>query len=130
MQTRIQKPVVHLLKSESSVPVSSNEFIKARAFSYAAEIEYSQGGIVSKTVLKKQTGNISLFSFDTGEALSEHTAPFDAVIQVVEGKGEIIIDGKSHLLVAGETIVMPANVPHAVKAPERFKMVLTMIRSS
>ncbi|MCU0362236.1 MAG: cupin domain-containing protein [Bacteroidales bacterium] len=110
--------------------MSSNEFEKAKSFVYKESIDYSSGGIVSKTVLKKQTGNISLFSFDSGEALSEHTAPFDAVIQVVEGKGEIIIDGKSHFLSEGETIIMPANIPHAVRAPERFKMVLTMIRSS
>jgi quercetin dioxygenase-like cupin family protein len=110
--------------------MSSNEFEKAKAFDYNRSIEYSEGGIVSKTVLKKQTGNISLFSFDKGESLSEHTAPFDAVIQVVDGRGEIIIDGKSHLLETGETIIMPANIPHAVKAPERFKMVLTMIRSN
>jgi quercetin dioxygenase-like cupin family protein len=110
--------------------MSANEFEKAKAFSYNNSVEYSEGGIVSKTVLKKQTGNISLFSFDKGEALSEHTAPFDAVLQVVDGRGEIIIDGKSHFLETGETIIMPANIPHAVKAPERFKMVLTMIRSS
>jgi quercetin dioxygenase-like cupin family protein len=110
--------------------MSSNEFEKARAFSFNDSIEYSKGGIVSKTVLKKQTGNISLFSFDKGEALSEHTAPFDAVIQVVDGKGEITIGGKPYIVEAGETIIMPANISHAVKALEKFKMVLTMIRSS
>jgi len=110
--------------------MDSNEFEKARIFSFAESIEYSEGGIVSKTVLKKSTGNISLFSFAKGEALSEHTAPFDAMIQVVEGKGEIIIGGKSFFLEAGQTIIMPANIPHAVKAVEKFKMVLTMIRSN
>jgi quercetin dioxygenase-like cupin family protein len=110
--------------------MSGNEFEKAKVFSFNESVEYSDGGIVSKTVLKKQTGNISLFSFDKGEALSEHTAPFDAMIQVVDGRGEIIIDGKSYFLEAGHVIIMPANIPHAVKAVERFKMVLTMIKSS
>jgi quercetin dioxygenase-like cupin family protein len=109
--------------------MESKEFEKGKAFNFNDSIEYSDGGIVSKTVLKKETGNISLFSFDKGEALSEHTAPFDAVLQVVDGKGEIIIGGKSNILEAGQTIIMPANITHAVKAMEKFKMVLTMIRS-
>jgi len=110
--------------------MGSNEFEKGKAFSFNDSVDYSEGGIVSKTVLKKETGNISLFSFDKGEALSEHTAPFDAIIHVVDGKGEIIIGGKSNILEAGQTIIMPANIPHAVKAVERFKMVLTMIKSN
>ena len=110
--------------------MGSNEFEKAKTFSFNDSIEYSDGGIVSKTVIKKETGNISLFSFDKGEALSEHTAPFDAMIEVVDGKGEITIGGKSNILETGQTIIMPANIPHAVKAVERFKMVLTMIKSS
>jgi quercetin dioxygenase-like cupin family protein len=109
--------------------MSTNEFEKSKAFSFNDSIEYSDGGIVSKTVMKKETGNISLFSFDKGEALSEHTAPFDAMINVVDGKGEIIIGGKSFLIEAGQSIIMPANITHAVKAVEKFKMVLTMIRS-
>jgi quercetin dioxygenase-like cupin family protein len=110
--------------------MSSNEFEKSKVFSFNESIEYSEGGIVSKTVLKKQTGNISLFSFAKGEALSEHTAPFDAVIQVVDGTGEITIGGTPYIVKTGETIIMPANISHAVKAIENFKMVLTMIRSS
>jgi quercetin dioxygenase-like cupin family protein len=110
--------------------MASNEFEKSKVFSFKDSVEYADGGIVSKTVLKKQTGNISLFSFVKGEALSEHTAPFDALIQVVDGRGEILIGGKSFFLGTGESIVMPANIPHAVKAEENFKMVLTMIRSS
>jgi quercetin dioxygenase-like cupin family protein len=108
----------------------SNEFEKSKVFSFNESVEYSEGGIVSKTVLKKQTGNISLFSFGKGEALSEHTAPFDAMITVVDGKGEVIIGGKSFILTAGQTIIMPANITHAVNAVEKFKMVLTMIKSS
>lgn len=108
----------------------SNEFEKSKVFSFSESVEYSDGGIVSKTVLKKQTGNISLFSFAKGEALSEHTAPFDAMITVVDGTGEVIIGGKSFTLTAGQTIIMPANITHAVNAVEKFKMVLTMIKSS
>ena len=110
--------------------MAANEFEKSKTFIYNESIEYSEGAIVSKTVLKKETGNISLFAFAEGEALSEHTAPFDALIEVVDGKGEIIIGGKSNILETGQTIIMPANIPHAVKAVERFKMVLTMIKSS
>lgn len=108
----------------------SSEFEKAKVFTFNDSIEYAKGGIISKTVLKKQTGNISLFSFDKGEALSEHTAPFDAMIQVVDGKGEITIGGKPYIVESGQTIIMPANISHSVKAVEKFKMVLTMIRSS
>jgi len=109
--------------------METNEFEKAKVFSFNDSVEYASGGILSKTVLKKETGNISLFSFAKGEALSEHTAPFDAMIQVVDGKGEVIIGGKSFILESGQSIIMPAGIPHAVKAVERFKMVLTMIKS-
>jgi quercetin dioxygenase-like cupin family protein len=110
--------------------MSSNEFTKSTVFGFSSSVEYAPGAIVSKTVLKKETGNISLFAFDKGEALSEHTASFDALIQVVDGKSEVTIGGKQFLINAGESIILPANVPHAVKAVEKFKMVLTMIRSS
>jgi quercetin dioxygenase-like cupin family protein len=110
--------------------MESNEFEKAKVFSFNESVDYSDGGIVSKTVLKKQTGNISLFSFAEGEALSEHTAPFDAMITVVDGRGEVIIGGESFILTSGQTIIMPANITHAVNAVEKFKMVLTMIKSN
>jgi quercetin dioxygenase-like cupin family protein len=109
--------------------MAPNEFEKSKTFSYSESVDYAEGAIVSKTVLKKESGNISLFAFAKGEALSEHTAPFDALIQVVDGEGEIIINGKSHYLKTGQSIILPANIPHAVKAPERFKMVLIMIKS-
>ncbi|MCF8348768.1 MAG: cupin domain-containing protein [Bacteroidales bacterium] len=108
--------------------MSNNEFIKGEKFSYNDSISYADQAVVSKHIIKKETGNISLFAFDKGEGLSEHTAPFDAVVHVIDGKADIIIDGKSNLLHAGETIIMPANLPHALIAIERFKMVLTMIR--
>jgi quercetin dioxygenase-like cupin family protein len=110
--------------------MNANEFERAKVFSFRESIDYSDGGIVSKTILKKQTGNISLFSFAKGEALSEHTAPFDAMITVVDGRGEVVIGGKSFFLEAGQSIIMPANITHAVNAVEKFKMVLTMIKSS
>jgi quercetin dioxygenase-like cupin family protein len=110
--------------------MGSSEFEKSKVFSFSDSVDYSDGGIVSKTVLKKETGNISLFSFDKGEALSEHTAPFDAMITVVDGKGEVIIGGKSFILTSGQSIIMPANIAHAVNAVEKFKMVLTMIKSN
>jgi quercetin dioxygenase-like cupin family protein len=115
---------------ENRIHMNTNEFEKAKIFSFNESVDYSEGGIVSKTVLKKQTGNISLFSFAKGEALSEHTAPFDAMITVVDGRGEVVIGGKSFLLEAGQSIIMPANITHAVNAIEKFKMVLTMIKSS
>ena len=106
----------------------SNEFEKASKFRFTSEVDYSEGGIVSKNVLKQANGNISLFAFDKGEGLSTHTAPFDAMVQVLEGKARVVIDGKSHDLEAGETIIMPANLPHSVEATEQFKMLLTMIK--
>jgi quercetin dioxygenase-like cupin family protein len=108
--------------------MEKNEFVKGEVFSFAGSVEYASGAIVSKTVLKKETGNISLFAFDKGEALSEHTAPFDALIQVVDGKGQVIIGGQPFEVTTGNSIIMPANIPHAVKAIEKFKMILTMIR--
>ena len=109
--------------------MGQNEFEKGQIFSFAESISYAEKAVVSKHILKKKTGNISLFAFDQGEELSEHTTPFDAMVLVVEGKVDIIIDGKSHLLVNGDSIIMPADIPHALKAVEKFKMVLTMIRS-
>lgn len=110
--------------------MQTNEFEKSRIFNLNDSVEYSDHGIVSKTVLKKETGNISVFSFDKGEGLSEHTAPFDAMIMVIDGKGEIIIGGQTFNLDAGQSIIMPGNVPHSVTAVEKFKMILIMIRSN
>jgi len=109
--------------------MGKNEFDKGLKFSFNDSIAYAENAVVSKQILKKETGNITLFAFDKGEGLSEHTTPFDAVVFVVDGKADIIIDGVSNLLVTGEAIIMPANIPHALKAVERFKMVLTMIKS-
>jgi quercetin dioxygenase-like cupin family protein len=95
----------------------------------AAElVSYQDGAIVSRTILEKPTGTVTVFAFDAGQALSEHTAPFDALVQVLEGRVAIRIAGKLHEVAAGQLIIMPANQPHALKATERFKMILTMIR--
>ena len=92
-------------------------------------VSYQDGSVVSRTLIKKKTGTVTLFAFDQGEALSEHTAPFDAMVYILDGKAEIIISGNSNILEKGNMIIMPANEPHALKAVERFKMVLTMVRS-
>lgn len=91
-------------------------------------IDYQDGSVVSKEVIKGKSGTVTLFAFDEGQGLSEHTAPFDALVYIIDGEAEIILSGKSNSLKAGEMIVMPANEPHALKALKRFKMMLTMIR--
>ena len=106
-----------------------SEIIKAEEFTLTASVEYSDSSVVSKTVVKKETGNVSLFAFDIGQGLSEHSAPFDAMVVVIDGTADIIIDKKSNILNAGESIIMPANIPHAVKAVAKFKMMLVMIKS-
>lgn len=103
-------------------------FEKGSILSLPQLIDYSEGGIISKQVLKNSNGNITLFSFDKNQALSEHTAPFDAVVQVLEGEVEIRIGGTPHILKMGETIIMPANISHALLALDKFKMLLTMIK--
>jgi len=104
-------------------------FEPGTAFRFDAKVEYSNGGIVSKKVLQKETGNVTLFAFDHDQKLSEHTAPFDALVQVLEGEAEIIIGGNPTILSANMSIIMPAGIPHAVNAISPFKMLLTMIRS-
>lgn len=91
-------------------------------------VDYQDGSIVSRTLLKRGGGTLTLFAFDAGQALSEHTAPFDAVVQVLDGQAELVIGGERVRATAGQTVLMPADVPHAVNAPARFKMLLVMIR--
>jgi quercetin dioxygenase-like cupin family protein len=95
----------------------------------AGLIDYQQGAVVSRTLIKKATGTVTLFAFDQGQELSEHTAPYDALVQVLDGDAQVTIGGEPLRLVAGQIVIMPADVPHAVKATGRFKMLLTMIRS-
>ena len=90
--------------------------------------EYSEGAIVSRTLIENDAGTVTLFAFDAGQGLSEHRAPFDALVQVLDGQGEFIIGEESHQVAAGQLILMPAEVPHSVRAQKRFKMMLTMLR--
>lgn len=92
-------------------------------------VNYQDGAVVSREIVKQPTGSVTLFAFDEGQGLSEHTAPFDALVQVLEGEAEISIAGNPHRMHCGEMILMPAGQPHALKALARFKMILTMIRS-
>lgn len=103
-------------------------FGKGKVLNLEEMVEYSSGGVISKQVLKNQSGNITLFSFDKGQDLTEHTAPFDAVVQVLDGEAQITIGGNPNLVRKGESIIMPANVSHALQAVEQFKMLLTMIK--
>lgn len=91
-------------------------------------VAYQAGAVVSREIVRKKTGSVTAFAFDQGEGLSEHTAPFDALVHVVDGVAEITVGGEPHRVSQGELILMPANVPHALKAVERFKMLLVMIR--
>ncbi|HSQ39743.1 MAG TPA: cupin domain-containing protein [Anaerolineales bacterium] len=101
---------------------------KAEILNLAEMVSYQTGSVVSRQIIKADAGNVTLFAFDADQELSEHTAPFDALVHVVEGEAEILISGNSFHLKTGEAIVMPANEPHAVKAIGQFKMLLTMIR--
>ena len=92
-------------------------------------VNYQEGAVVSRTLVKRQTGTITVFAFDAGQGLSEHTAAFDALVQIIEGNAEIMISGKPFPVESGEALLLPANQPHAVTALTRFKMLLTMIRS-
>ena len=105
------------------------KFVPAQVSKVASLVEYQPSAIVSREILKKPTGKVILFAFDAEEGLSEHTSPFDALVQVLEGEVEITVAGKPHHLTQGELILMPAGQPHALKAIQRFKMILTMLRS-
>lgn len=111
----------------------ANEVLQScvgRATLLSELVEYASGSVVSKTVLDKKAGSLTLFAFDKGQRLSEHTSPYDAVVQVLDGRVELAIGGEKIDASAGEIVIMPADVPHAVFAAERFKMLLTMVRSS
>jgi len=92
-------------------------------------VAYSDGAVVSKTLIDKKVGTVTLFSFDAGQGLSEHTAPYDAFVQVVDGEAQVTINGEPQIVAAGQMIIMPANIPHELKAVKRFKMLLVMIRA-
>jgi quercetin dioxygenase-like cupin family protein len=102
--------------------------LKGVSFNLEKHVDYADGAIVSKTLIKKDTGNITLFAFDAGQGLSEHTAPFDAVVYIMDGRADITIGGRTSTVNAGEMLIMPANVSHALHAGEKFKMLIVMIR--
>jgi quercetin dioxygenase-like cupin family protein len=109
--------------------LTENKKIVALAANLASLIEYQLGSVVSRTIVDKKAGTVTLFAFDEGEGLSEHTTPYDALVYVLDGEADIVISGKSVLLKKGEVTIMPANEPHALSAVTKFKMLLTMIRS-
>jgi quercetin dioxygenase-like cupin family protein len=101
----------------------------AQALTMTELITYQEGSVVSRTLIDKKIGTLTLFAFGAGEGLSEHTAPYDAVVQIVDGEADITIAGTVHHLVAGQMIIMPANQPHSLRSDKRFKMLLVMIRA-
>jgi len=111
-------------------PAPQSNSLPGACVAKAAElVSYQDGAVVSREIVRKPSGNVTLFAFDQGQGLSEHTAPFDALVQVLEGEAQIAIAGQPHRVRGGELILMPAGIPHALKALARFKMILTMIRS-
>jgi quercetin dioxygenase-like cupin family protein len=107
----------------------ANETIIARTVNVAGLIAYQEGSIVSRTVIDKPNGTVTVFAFDKGQALSEHTAPYDAIVHVLDGEVEVKISGKANIVKPGQMIVMPANDPHALKAVTPFKMMLIMVKA-
>ena len=107
----------------------NNESIIAKTVNAAGLIAYQEGSVVSRTVIDKPQGTVTIFAFDKGQALSEHTAPYDAVVHVLDGEVEVTISGKPSVVKPGEMIVMPANDPHALKALTPFKMMLIMVKA-
>jgi quercetin dioxygenase-like cupin family protein len=105
------------------------ESIEAKPASVLDLISYQEGAVVSREIIKKKTGTVTVFAFDEGQGLSEHTSPFDALVHVLEGEVQITISGTAFGLKGGDAIIMPANEPHALNATTKFKMILTMIRS-
>jgi quercetin dioxygenase-like cupin family protein len=100
-----------------------------KALSLDELVAYSNGSVVSKTLIDKKIGTVTMFSFDAGQGLSEHTVPYDAFVQVVDGEAQVTIAGAPHTVSAGQIIIMPANIPHEMKAVKPFKMLLIMIRA-
>jgi quercetin dioxygenase-like cupin family protein len=109
--------------------MNPTQFEHSKAYLLKNSVEYASGSIVSKIIAKNEAGNLTLFAFDQGQNLSEHTAPFNAIVQVVEGEARITIARVDHILKEGEIIIMPAAIPHAVEAIKRFKMLLTMLKA-
>ena len=114
---------------EHDKELTGMEKLVAQAIKLIDLAEYQKGSVVSRTIIDKKTGTVTFFAFDEGQGLSEHTAPFDALVCVLDGEAEIVISDKRLRLRGGEMVIMPANEPHALRAVKKFKMILTMIRS-
>ena len=112
-----------------SIPTKPKGLPGAHPARTAEFVNYQDGAVVSREIVRKPAGSMTLFAFDEGQGLSEHTAPFDALVQMLEGEAEIMISGQPHRVRGGEMILLPAGQPHALKSIQRFKMMLTMIRS-
>lgn len=108
---------------------TADDNLVGRALALAEQVQYQPGSVVSRTLIDKKIGTLTLFAFDAGQGLSEHTAPYDAFVQIVDGAADITIGGADQRVTAGQMIIMPANVPHALRAAGRFKMLLVMIRA-
>jgi quercetin dioxygenase-like cupin family protein len=102
---------------------------KSQVLNLAEMVNYQEGSVVSRQITKAEAGNVTLFAFDTGQGLSEHTAPFDALVHIIEGEADVTISGQPFRLNTGAAIIMPADEPHALRAVQKFKMLLTMIRA-
>jgi len=114
---------------QNDATTKSGGLAASRMANAAGLVSYQDGAVVSREIMKRATGSVTLFAFDEGQGLSEHTTPFDALVQVLEGEAEITVSGQPHRVQSGELILMPAQQPHALKALKRFKMMLTMIRA-
>ena len=110
--------------------VQIDKELLAKVSDIAGMVQYQDGTVVSRTILDRPAGTVTLFAFDKGQGLSEHTAPFDALVHVLDGEAVVTISGNNHQLKAGQAIIMPASEPHALQAEERFKMMLVMIRGT
>lgn len=107
---------------------STGQLAPAAPVALETLVEYGPGAVVSRMLMKNRAGNLTLFAFDEGQGLSEHSAPFDAVVQILDGEAELTIGGEKVMAIAGQTVLMPANIPHSLSAYKRFKMLLIMIR--
>jgi len=116
------------IRMQDETQKSPGDDLSATVVELAALLNYQEAAVVSRTLVKKSTGTVTLFAFDKGQELSEHTAPFDALVHVLEGEAEITISGKAMSVSAGQMVIMPANEPHALKAVQPYKMLLVMIR--
>lgn len=110
-------------------PDGTPEALKSEVLDPARLVDYQTGAVVSRELIRKKSGTVTVFAFDAGQGLSEHTAPFDAMVFVLDGRAEILIAGKPHIVESGRMIIMPAHVPHALNALDKFKMMLVMIKT-